>query len=143
LPDTLCNEPFNLWFPEEKRFVFFLDAYWKKRSKDVQIIEVILAEITDILDAPDEDHVPAGIAANFQNLIKNAPKDQIDAIRAQFKEMPHQNKRRKIMDLFDVLKQYVDGDRLVQLTNTLNKMIREKLVVPEITSEEIRREVKT
>lgn len=130
LPDTLRDEPYNLWFHEEKKFVFYLDAIWSKRSKDVQIIEVIISEIFDVLDAPDSEYMPAGLAKNMEMTLKNSanePEEYREMLKRQMLEMPHQKKRVRVLELFDILKQYVDGERLVEITKQLNEAMHKKM----------------
>lgn len=128
LPDTLLAEPFNFWYPEEKKFIFYLDAIWGKRSKDVQIIEILISEIYDVLNANDEDFMPAGIAKNIRRSLETVDEAERPNLEKQLLQMPHMNKRKRIMDIFDALKQYVDDDRLVAITNAINTEMRKKLV---------------
>lgn len=129
LPSTLKDEPYDLWFPEERRFLFFLDACWGSRTKDVQITEVIISEIYDILDAPDDAYMPRGVAINMRKALDTAPEEDRESIRRQLLEMPHHRKKAKIMELFDALKNLVDSERLVEVAKTLNESMRNKLVV--------------
>ena len=118
-----------MWFPEERRFLFFLDACWGNRTKDVQITEVILSEIFEVLNAPDDEYMPKGVAINMQRAISSAPAEEADAIRRQLLEMPHHKKKMKITELFEALKGYVEGDRLVEVAKQINEVMRKKLVV--------------
>lgn len=109
-----------------------MDAIWGKRSKDVQIIEVLISEIYDVLNAPDDNFMPAGIARNMKRSLENAPPESKPELQRQLLQLPHMNKRKRVMDVFDTLKQYVDDERLVAITNAINIEMRKKLVVGDI-----------
>lgn len=106
-----------------------MDACWSTRTKHVQITEVVLSEIHEVLDAPDDDYLPSGIAKNMRAALKNASPEDAEGIRKQLLEMPHQRKRAKILELFELLKQYVETERLVNVAVELNKIMKQKLVV--------------
>lgn len=106
-----------------------MDACWSNRTKHVQITEVVLSEIYEVLEAPDEDYLPPGISRNMRAAIKNASPEDAENIRKQLLEMPHQRKRTKILELFELLKQYIETERLVDVAVELNKVMKQKLVV--------------
>lgn len=118
-----------MWFPEERRFLFFLDACWGNRTKDVQITEVILSEIFEVLNSPDDDYMPKGVAVNMRKAIESAPPDEAEAMKRQLLAMPHHKKKMKITELFEALKNYIDGNRLIEVAKEINELMRQKLIV--------------
>ncbi len=114
MPHILEKNSIDNWYPEERLFLFYLDAIWGNQSKDFQIISVIKHEISEALKKPAEEFLPDSIKINLTSVLKNA---KTEKEKFQLKQTIFKNtqkfKKMKIDNLADELKEFLSEEAFI------------------------------
>ncbi len=123
---SIFNDAENL-LPEEKSFIFWLDAYWGQKSSSIQAIEIILSEAMDT--AREKIELPTGLRIALSDALEKAETEsQKNSIRSAMLDAPIRHRQMQIAKILDMLDAYVSPDESAKLkaeyTEKTNSILR-------------------
>jgi len=124
LPSQLEGHSLDNWYPEERMFLFYLDAYWGKQGEAVQIVHLLKREIKDAIYADKFSFLPESIKVSTQNLMNGAPNEKAKQdIQNTLNENITKYKRMKIDELLDNLKEFLSEEGFASYKNEVDRLL--------------------
>jgi len=113
--------------PEEKAFLFWMDAYWGQKSSSIQAIELVLAEAMDM--AKEKVELPAGLKAGLKDALERAETDeQRSSIESSMLDAPIRHRQMEIAKVLDMLDNYLSPSEAsalkIEYTNKTSQLMR-------------------
>lgn len=123
LPSSLEDNPLDNWFNEEKLFIFYLDSYWGRISKEIQLVNIIQHEIEEVIE--EDNTVPESIKKSTERMVKNAPtENDKQRIMNVLRDTSSAKKVHKIESLLEKLEELMDSDTMTKYRIKVREKIK-------------------
>lgn len=105
-PESLENLSADDLFEEEKLVLFYIEAQWGSKSREIQLAAILTQNLEEIIAKPAKSFTPEAVQKNIDKFKANAPSQKAaDEIEYSMADAANRNKMLEVGKVLDALKE--------------------------------------